>query len=124
MRVTRFIMSVLLGLLLGWGGSATPDALTAFAHEQAAVADEGPQESPSHCAGEADQQEHGDHDDCPSKATDRGCCVAACGPVALGPVELQVMVVNWAPVRLHIVTDSMVSDRSVSPLRRPPRIVA
>lgn len=124
MRLMRFIASVLFGLLLGWGGLASPDARVAVAHEAHGVAHQAEQERSSHCAAEADRHEHGDHGDCPSEAPDQGCCVKACGPVALEPVHLQVNAIRWAATRLRIVTDDMLTDRSVSPLRRPPRTVA
>lgn len=48
----------------------------------------------------------------------------ACGMSALEPTDLQVKPIEWNPIRVQIVTDDMLRERSVSPLRRPPRSAA
>jgi hypothetical protein len=51
--------------------------------------------------------------------------VMVCGGVsALEPTYLQVRPLEQNPTRVQIVTEDMLRDRSVSPLRRPPRSVA
>ena len=70
-----------------------------------------------------DHQHKGDQED-PSKLSHGGCCVMACGGTALQPTYFQVKPVEQNPTRLQVVTDDRLRDRSVSPLRRPPRPVA
>jgi len=72
----------------------------------------------------ADHQHQSDHED-GSKLSHEGCCAMACsGVMALEPAYLQVKPLEQNPTRVQIVTDDRLRDRSVSPLRRPPRPVA
>jgi hypothetical protein len=133
MRLIRFLAAVLFGLFLGWGGLAMPDAAMAdMGHHgmpmgEASAAD--CDEQPGHQGygdrqHQSDHQHQGDHEDGSNLSHD-GCCVMVCGGVsALEPTYLQVRPLEQNPTRVQIVTEDMLRDRSVSPLRRPPRPVA
>jgi hypothetical protein len=127
MRLIRFLAAVFVGLLLGWGILAMPDAAMAAMHhhvmpmgeEAAADCDE----QPGH-QGHGDHQHQGDHED-PSTLSHQGCCVMACGGVsALEPTDLQVKPLERNPTRVQFVTDDLFRKRSVPPLRRPPKPAA
>jgi hypothetical protein len=126
MRLIRFMSAVLFGLLLGWGGFAMPEAaMTAMPHHAMAAA-EGAlpdcDEQPGHHE-HGDHQDQSDHED-HSKLSHQGCCAMACSMSALEPTDLQVNPIEWTPARVQIAADDMLRDRSVSPLRRPPRAAA
>jgi hypothetical protein len=128
MRLIRFLAAVLVGLFLGWGGLTMPDAAMAAMphHHGVAMGEEAAadcDEQPGH-QDHGDHQHPGDHED-PSTLFHQGCCVMACGGVAaLEPTDLQVKPLEQNPTRVQIVTDDRLRDRSVSPLRRPPRSMA
>ena len=127
MRLIRFLAAVFVGLLLGWGGLAMPDAaMAAIPHHVMPMGEEAAadcDEQPGH-QGHGDHQHPDDHGD-DSKIAHQGCCVMACGGVsALEPTYLQVRPLEQNPTRVQIVTEDMLRDRSVSPLRRPPRSAA
>ena len=127
MRLIRFLAAVFVGLLLGWGGLAMPNAaMAAMSHHEMPTGDDAAadcDEQPGH-QGPGDHQDQGDHED-DSKLPHQGCCVMACGGVlALGSTDLQVKSIEWMPARVQIITDDMLRKRSVPPLRRPPRPVA
>lgn len=125
MRFTRFLATVLFGFLLGWGSPALPDApTTALAYHAMPVNDyavDDCDEQPGH-KGHGDHQDQGDEDH--SKLSHQDCCVVACSMSALEPTDLQVKPIEWNPLRVQIVMNDLLRDRSVSPLRRPPRLAA
>ena len=123
----RFLTVVLFGFLLGWGGFALPLASATTMSHHAMTTDEGAaadcDEWTGH-QGHADHQHQGDHEN-GSKLSHGGCCAMACsGVVALEPAYLQVKPLEQNPTRVQIVTDDRLLDRSVSPLRRPPKPAA
>lgn len=73
--------------------------------------------------GDSDHQDQDSNKD-DAKLSHRGCCVMACAMSALEPFSLQEKPVVWSIARTQIVTDDMLRDRAVSPLRRPPRAAA
>ncbi|MBP2311819.1 hypothetical protein [Azospirillum soli] len=116
MRLARVIASVLIGLLLTWGGLATPVAPKAFAHD-AAFAD----------AVACDDQEGraaggGQHDHTKHPAT--GCCAMACSVTAVEPTAPQMAPMAWTSVGARLVAHDPLRERAVAPLRRPPRTAA
>lgn len=121
MHFTRLLAVVLFGILLGWGGFATPGAAVAAMPQHAVTTG-----ASADCDEQAGDHEYGDHQDHGkdhSKLTHSGCCVMACGMAALEPTQLHVNPIEWTPARLQIGDDTL-RDRSVSPLRRPPRPAA
>jgi hypothetical protein len=131
MRLTRLLAVVLFGFLLGWGGFAMPEAAIAAMPHHAVTTGAGAaadcDEQAGH-HGHGDHHEHCDHQDQDhskdhSKLSHNGCCVMACGMAALEPTELHVNSIEWTPARLQVGNDTL-RDRSVSPLRRPPRPAA
>ncbi|GEO42776.1 hypothetical protein SAE02_69240 [Skermanella aerolata] len=127
MRLIRFLAAVLVGLLLGWGGLAMPNAaMAAMSHHEMSLGDDAAtdcDEQPGH-QGHGDHQHQGDHED-DSKLPHQGCCVMVCGGVsALESADLQVMPLAQNPTRVQLGTDDRLRDRSVSPLRRPPKAAA
>lgn len=103
-----------------------PDAATAaLAHHAMPTSDAAAadcDEQPGH-EGHGDQQDQGDAED-HSKLSHQDCCVMACTMSALEPTDLQVKPIEWNLIRVQIITDEMLRESSVSPLRRPPRSAA
>ncbi len=124
MHLTRLLTVVLFGLLLvGWGGFAMPVAATAAISHQVVTTGA---DAATDCDTQAEHREHGGHQDYDqdhSKLTHNGCCVMACAMSALAPAQLQIAPIEWAAACLQFGDDTL-RDRTVSPLRRPPRPVA
>ncbi|MDQ2102151.1 hypothetical protein [Azospirillum isscasi] len=97
-------------------------AVAAMPHHAAAVdgdADAG-------CSPQAEHHEQGDRQDDGKdhfKLTHKGCCVMACGMSALAPAQQPIPPIEWASAVLPFGDDAL-RDRTVSPLRRPPRPAA
>jgi hypothetical protein len=125
MRLIRFLAAVLVGLLLGWGGLAMPDAaMAAIPHHGMSMGEEAAadcDEQPGHQGhGDHQDQDQDDHDH--STLSHQGCCVMACGSAsALEPTDLQVKPIERNPTRVQFFTDDALRKRSVPPLRRPPK---
>ena len=123
MGFTRVLAAVLFSLFLGWGGAAMSGAAASVPPDHAATsAGDGCDERPGH-HGQHDhrtESDHGEH----SKLSHQGCCTMACGMSALEPADPGVKPVEWTPARGHPPGDDTLRDRSVSPLRRPPRPAA
>ena len=126
MGFTRILAAVLFSLLLGWGGAVMSGAAASVLSDHAAASGEsawdGCDERPGH-HGRHDHRtksDHGEH----SKHSHQGCCAMACGMSALEPTDPGVKPVEWTPARGQPPADDMLRDRSVSPLRRPPRSAA
>ncbi|WP_207461362.1 hypothetical protein [Azospirillum sp. SYSU D00513] len=50
-----------------------------------------------------------------------GCCLMACGAVALEPARAEMTPVSWTEAVLPAFTESARHGRALSPPRRPPR---
>lgn len=124
MRLTRLLTAVLFGVLLvGWGAFAMPGAAVAAVPHQAMAMGA---EATVDCDPQAEHREHDDrqdHDTDHSKLTHDGCCAMACGMSALAPTQLQMIPIEWTSACL-LFGDDALRDRTVSPLRRPPRPAA
>ncbi|UEM04514.1 hypothetical protein JL101_003465 [Skermanella rosea] len=140
MRFTRVFAAVLFSLLLGWGGAVMSGAAASVAPHPAVSSGEsagdGCDERPGHhgysvpghhgYSGNHKHHDHrteGDHGE-HSKLSHQGCCAMACGMSALEPADPGVNPVEWTSVRVQPLADDVLRDRSVSPLRRPPRPAA
>lgn len=121
MRLTRLLTAVLFGVLLvGWGAFAMPNAaVAAMPHQAMAMG----AEATVDCDQQAEHRDHQDHGTDHSKLTHDGCCAIACGMSALAPTQLQMIPIEWTTAGL-LFGDDTLRDRTVSPLRRPPRPAA
>ena len=72
---------------------------------------------------QGDVEHQDDHED-RSKVSHTGCCIMACGFIAaLDAPGSQLSPAGYSSTRVRFVTDDPLRKRSVSPLRRPPRVV-
>lgn len=121
---------VLFGVLLGWAGVASTGAVAAMPHHAGMPA--APHASVADCDSQgnhdvqADHEGRGGHHDRHDHATPshNGCCVTACGLSALAAAHPAATPAVWTCARAPAPGDDRLRDRTVSPLRRPPRPAA
>ncbi|MGQ9365493.1 hypothetical protein [Azospirillum sp. ST 5-10] len=111
-------------------GAAVGTALAATPHHAPAAGSDAVGDcAPEHHA-YGDRQGRGGHETRGGESEDhashthQGCCAAACGLSALAPAHVQVTPVVWTAAPVQAVGDDRLRDRSVAPLRRPPRTTA
>lgn len=128
MPIVRYMAALLIGLLMGWGGLGGHGAHMAMAGQPsgmpsaAMMTDHG--DGGTHAA-HHHEDGAGTHDGHAAKTGMPACCLFACGlATALPPPGLGFSDVGWQVLRLAVPIDDVMTGRSVSPLRRPPRHVA
>jgi hypothetical protein len=133
MRLLRFLAAVSFGLLIGWGGLGMPHgAMAGVLHHAtgsgagsvaAADCDEPAEHRGRHDHRHQGEAEHREGHEDRSKASHTGCCVVACGFIAaLDAPSFQLSAAGYSSIRVRFLTDDPLRKRTVSPLRRPPRV--
>lgn len=131
MRLLRVMTIVLFGLLLGWAGVAVTGPVVAMPHHVAGMpaathATAADCDAQAEHEGRADHDRQGGHRDRHDHSTPshNGCCVTACGLSALVAAHPAAIPAVWTYARAPAPGDDRLRDRTVSPLRRPPRPAA
>lgn len=131
MSIPRYMAAVLISALMSLGG------LGGYGAHMAMAGQSDTSSTTAMAVHHVDNQTHAQHahedhtstrdgQDAQFDASGSGapnCCLFACGMATMLPAPgLGFSGVGWETLRLRAPADSMMAGRSVSPLRRPPRL--